>query len=418
MCSGINLAQFNFSIYCFWLKNKKMTSSYQKQISSLTSTDIIASNDDIIMEILLRLPAKTLLNCKSVSRRWLNLISDPQFVLRHFHQNSQLVSGFILAYVMFCNKPPTHIYVSLDENQDSAQVLAVNLSFDPAGSIMISQSCNGLLLCHRQHGSSYYIFNPATSRFSVLPEPFEAFGHHERRHCYRRTISFFALAYDPTISPFYQAVCVQHFNTSCNIQIYSSETQGWRGVRNLDFGSFSVKFRHGVFWKGGIHWINTDDGNSFRFDIEQERLQAMPRPPLPEHWNSYNFRHFMECQGHLFFIDFECPEYIIYEMEEDCSKWTVKHHLDINLIVSAFPDVKTVKKNSSNSLLELEKLISLVSVVEVKNLGLSLVMYIPGRFISYRFKDDTFKTLRDVMLYEMRFQWYHIFNYMETLSSV
>ena len=73
---------------------------------------------------------------------------------------------------------------------------------------------------------------------------------------------------------------------------------------------------------------------------------------IPEDWNSNNFRHFMECQGHLFFINFDSPEYIIYEMEKDCSKWTVKHRLDINLIVSAFPDMTKIKENSSNSLLE------------------------------------------------------------------
>ena len=90
-------------------------------------------------------------------------------------------------------------------------------------------------------------------------------------------------------------------------------------TKNHDFGSFSIQFRHGVFWNGGIHWINPYDGNSSRFDIEQETLQAMPRPPLPEDWNSNNFRHFMESQGHMFFIDFNSSDYIIYQMEKDCS---------------------------------------------------------------------------------------------------
>lgn len=380
----------------------------------MSSIDIVAGNDDIMMEILLRFPAKALLKFKSVSKRWFYLISDPNFVLRHFRQNSQLVSGFFLAYDMFTHLPPTYIYVSLDENENSTRGLALNLSFDPSapvGSIMISQSCNGLLLCVRdiqryRSPCRYYIYNPATSRYSVLHEPL--------RH-YETSINRLTLAYDPTMSPFYQVVCVRFFHTGSNIiQIYSSETHSWRDARVIDFGSFSIKFRHGVFWKGGIHWINTDDGNSIRFDIEQETLQEMARPPLPEHWDSKNFRHFMECQGHLYFIDFEYPEYIIYEMEKDHSKWTVKHRLDINLIVSAFPDMTTVKTIRSNSLLGLEGLISLVSVVEVKNAGLSLVMFIPGRFLSYRFEDSTFKTLRDVTLHEMRFQWYHTFNFMET----
>lgn len=308
----------------------------------------------------------------------------------------------------------------MDENETSNRGQAFNLSFDPCApsSIRISQSCNGLLLCYSQWKGSpppcrYYVFNPATSRFSVLPEPFGQ----------KASSYFFTLAYDPTISPFYQVVYVRFFyNKGCNIQIYSSETQTWRNARNPDPGSFSITIGHEVFWKGGVHWINIFDGNSFRFDIDQETLQAMPRLPLAAgDWNYYNFRHFLECQGHLYLICFECPEYIVYEMEEDFSKWTVKHRLDINLIVTEFPaDMTKTQEISSNSPLDLENFISLVSIIEVKNEGPSLVVYIPGRFIYFRFKDNTFKTIGNVMFNTFRRNciWYHALNYMETLSYV
>ncbi|XP_021289779.1 F-box protein At5g07610-like [Herrania umbratica] len=335
-----------------------MTSSYQKQTSSssLSSTDFIASNDDVITEILLRLPAKSVLKFKLVSRRWLYLISDPNFVVRHRRKNAKTVSGFILACVLFFKMPPNYLYVALDVNENSTPGRAVGLSFDPyaRGSVMISQSCNGFLLCDRQrHGSPApymdYIFNPAANRFSILPEP---------------------------------------------------KLGGMLGIKI-------------------VHWISIHGGNSRRLDIKQETLQAMPRPPLPEDWNSINFRHFVESQGHLFFIDFDSPEYIIYEMEKDCSNWFVKDRLDINLIVSAFPDMTEDTEDSPNSLLELDYCIPLVSRVDIKNEGPSLVMYIPGKFISYGFKDNTFKTLRHPMFRDsMRFRWYHTFNYMETLSYV
>ncbi|OMO82451.1 hypothetical protein CCACVL1_11948, partial [Corchorus capsularis] len=289
----------------------------------MSSADVIGSNDDIITEILLHLPAKSLVKFKLVSRKWLSLISDPNFVLRHCRQSPKTVSGFILAIVEpFDFKcPPTYMYMSLYENKNqnqnsnSVQSRANFPSFDPSapGAIMISQSCNGLLLCYSQRYGSpapcvYYVFNPATNKFSILPEP----------------------------------ICHEY-----------SE----------------------IILQG----------------------QAMPRPPLPENWNSDNFRHFMECQGHLLFIDFDSPEYVIYEMENDCSKWFVKYRLDINLIVTAFPDemINDKENNSSISLLELEEFISPVSLVEVENEGSLLVMYIPGRFIAYRFKDNTFKTIRE-----------------------
>ncbi|OMO82450.1 hypothetical protein CCACVL1_11947 [Corchorus capsularis] len=393
----------------------------------MSSADVIGGNDDIIMEILLHLPAKSLIKFKLVSRKWLNLISDPNFVLRHYRQSPKTVSAIILSCFMPLDfeAPQTYMYVSLDENQNqnSIQSRADFFSFDPSapGSIMISQSCNGLLLCYSENyglpTGTYYIFNPVTNKFSIIPEPI----------CHGNSmINYFSLAYEPTISPFYQVVCLQFYNSSCESLVYSSETETWKDSKNQELEFFSADFHDGVYWNGGIHWLLTSDGTSFRFDIQQETILKvpMPRPPLAENWNPHNLRHFMECQGHLFLIDFDCPEYVIYEMENDRSKWLVKHRLDINLIVTAFPDRLDInlirnRGNSCNSVLELEKLISPVSLVEVENEGPSLVMYIPGRFISYGFKDNTFKTIGEAKFYESRLgKWYHTFNYMETLSYV
>ncbi|OMO68478.1 hypothetical protein COLO4_29637 [Corchorus olitorius] len=388
----------------------------------MSSAEVIGSNDDIIMEILLHLPVKSLIRFKLVSKNWLSLISNPNFVLLHCRQSPKTVSGFILACFLprSFKCPPMYMHVSLDENQNqnsnSFQSQA-NFHFDPCapGAIIISQSCNGLLLCYsfsRYNSTAcvYYVFNPATNEFSILPEPF----------CNENSINYFSLAYDPTISRFYQVVCLQFSTSSCKIQIYSSKTETWRDAKNQELDYLSANFQHGVYWNGGIHWLFTSDGISFRFDIEQETILHVPRPPLPEDWNPHNLRHFMESQGHLFFINFDSPEYVIYEMEKDCAKWFVKHRLDINLILSAFPDeMDRNRENSSNSVVELEKLISPVSLVEVENEGLLLVMSIPGRFISYRFKDNTFKTIREAGFYfSRRFKWYHTFNYMETLCYV
>ncbi|XVE75905.1 hypothetical protein DITRI_Ditri12bG0129300 [Diplodiscus trichospermus] len=174
---------------------------------------------------------------------------------------------------------------------------------------MISQSCNGLFYIPAK-GTVHLLLAGFT--FSILLPADSPIFFLNRLGIKPLSVP---LAYDPTMSPFYQVVCVQTYKSSCNVQIYSSETQIWRNARNNDFGSFSTKFLHGVFWKGGIQLIDTYDGNFSRFDIEQETLQAMPRPPLPKVRNSNNFRHFMECEGHFFFIDFDFPEYIIYEME-------------------------------------------------------------------------------------------------------
>jgi hypothetical protein len=54
-----------------------MSTSEVKSRSS--SAETIGSNQDILTEILLRMPAKPLLKFKRVSKQWLSSISDPAF---------------------------------------------------------------------------------------------------------------------------------------------------------------------------------------------------------------------------------------------------------------------------------------------------------------------------------------------------
>ncbi|GLT37332.1 hypothetical protein SLA2020_116550 [Shorea laevis] len=103
-----------------------MTSSRGRQISL---ADLVgAANDDLTAKILLRLPAKYAARLKLVSKRWLSLISDRYFILRHSLLNSDALSpriGFILLEINRSN--PRFTFVSLDENKSEKQQQRRNL---------------------------------------------------------------------------------------------------------------------------------------------------------------------------------------------------------------------------------------------------------------------------------------------------
>ena len=68
-----------------------------QSFDSYTSAEIIAGNNDLISEILLRLPPKPLLQFRSVSKAWYSLISSPRFHHRHTHLSSNpQISGVFL----------------------------------------------------------------------------------------------------------------------------------------------------------------------------------------------------------------------------------------------------------------------------------------------------------------------------------
>ena len=140
-----------------------------QSFDSYTSAEIIAGNNDLISEILLRLPPKPLLRFRSVSKAWYSLISSPWFHHRHTHLSSNpQISG------VFLRKSPADLqFLSLtSENPSPSPFKFLNFIQDPSG-IKILQSCNGLLLCSSFSkigvARNYYVYNPTTQRFSTVP---------------------------------------------------------------------------------------------------------------------------------------------------------------------------------------------------------------------------------------------------------
>ncbi|CAN6168463.1 unnamed protein product [Urochloa humidicola] len=133
--------------------------------------------DDVIVDILSRLPAKSLFRCTCVSKSWDALVSDPDrrhmfvhsaswpsFFFWRYH-NDVVIPGFITA-----------------EGDDGLPLVDSALYFLPAsicGEITPLDSCNGLLLlrCSPSAGSTvpprpafYVVCNPATEEW-YLPCP-------------------------------------------------------------------------------------------------------------------------------------------------------------------------------------------------------------------------------------------------------
>ncbi|GFS33686.1 hypothetical protein Acr_00g0030040 [Actinidia rufa] len=138
----------------------------------------------IVLEILLRLPLKTLLNCRLVCKEWLSLISDPQFANFHLSR-SQVVRSFRR---VFKNRETGK---RIFEDTVEAEICALgeglwrriervptsirNLSFNAFlnGSIHWLSFGNG----RPEYGSPFrdfiYCFDFGTERFQTVPGPSE-----------------------------------------------------------------------------------------------------------------------------------------------------------------------------------------------------------------------------------------------------
>ncbi|KAH0727717.1 F-box protein At5g07610-like [Solanum tuberosum] len=293
-----------------------------------SSARIVDSIDDLLIEILLRVPIRSLLCFKTVSKRWLSIITNPQFsILCHLNPNPAI--GLLLpsAYSLPIN--PQFDYVHFDKKNPLKPPFK-NLKFIKNSSgISVLQSCNGLILCSnspsRLAKANYYVCNPTTKHYTTLPKSV--------LETENSKIHGISLAFDPLKSPHYKVVCVRDSVSSpqhYQIEIYSSQTGPWRLSGDDPFIA-DVNFSKGVYWNGSIHWISTI-GNltSLCYNLDFESLGVMPMPSLPDD-QSTTITYFGESCDHLHLIkfSFSTVRFDVYEMKRDYSEWFVKYKVDL-----------------------------------------------------------------------------------------
>ncbi|KAL6893680.1 hypothetical protein ACP4OV_007778 [Aristida adscensionis] len=158
--------------------------------------------DDLILEILPRLPAKSLCRFKCVSPAWRDLISDPV----HRKKLPQTLAGFF--YHTFSRLSPGHARHFTNVSGRGAPLINPTLSFLRGhGDVVVDDSCNGLLLCHRRATGApyrYVVCNPATEEWVALPVT-------SQRGVFRNA----RLGFDPAIS--------RHFHVFEFLEMYPWE---------------------------------------------------------------------------------------------------------------------------------------------------------------------------------------------------
>ncbi|XP_015873354.3 F-box protein At5g07610 [Ziziphus jujuba] len=352
------------------------TSCYQ---TPSLSAQVVANNDDLLTQILVRLPINSLLTVKSVSKHWLSLISDPQFC-RHLCRSSPLCNpscGLLLLNPRLSNPDPVYELVNVNQTSSNLSgpvqsripnnpLLRLSFATDPMGGIKILQSCNGLFLCStsprpqklkkyyayhttikEESKKMYYVYNPTTKHYTILPEL-------PVRSGAPRTVLGLTLAFDPSKSPHYKVVCVRcreriHIHRQLDIEIYSSEMRSWRLSSSSPFftsvPTYNLQLNGGVYWNGAVHWINSwGSTGALCFHMDEERLSEMPLPPLPEDWQDWNEKdlgYFGVSGDHLHLVgiyDSPSTHINVYEMERDYSGWSVRFRVDLAQVLAAFSD--------------------------------------------------------------------------------
>ncbi|KAF7105793.1 hypothetical protein CFC21_106568 [Triticum aestivum] len=184
--------------------------------------------DDLILEILSRLPARSLHRFKCVSVRWRDLIADPA----NRKKLPQTLAGFL--YTTYSNNARRHNFAGV--SGDGATPFNPCLPYLQRGEykdIAQVDACNGLLLCRcynnkvTPRAEDYFRFvvcNPATGWWVELPpQP-------QTQDPANRNNHVAGLAFDPAVSSHFHVLCFEQTSPGLHItgvNIYSLRTGDW-----------------------------------------------------------------------------------------------------------------------------------------------------------------------------------------------
>ncbi|QHN97934.1 hypothetical protein HN51_045633 [Arachis hypogaea] len=288
--------------------------------------------EETIMEILLRLPARTLASLRSVCTSWRNLISAPDFTFNHLRRSCLLDPTLTIAYRngLSCGSISLlSVHSILDNASEPTQVDY----FREQRSYEIIGSCNGLL-CLADEDAYHYmhaiLWNPCTGFTFEPPEisgevRFCGFGYDYLSDSYK----IFATTWKQGPSDF-------EFST----RIYTfGPTSSWRKIDDIplalcgfpsDHPRFAINRKGEFFRSSRLCTLNWSVKHVvLYFDLDKESYGHFPLPDSEidlDHNFPRGCTHLCVLRNCLSFCyqDRRTRQWIVWQMKEygDAQSWT------------------------------------------------------------------------------------------------
>ncbi|WJX66377.1 hypothetical protein P8452_50939 [Trifolium repens] len=212
--------------------------------------------EDLMIEILSRLPVKSLLRFRCISKSLNSLISNPIFVKLHL-QRSQKNINLLLRFTYYLR---TFSLV----NKYSLSTIVEDFDFgSDFKKFKVVGSCNGLVCLVAE-----YSFNRSSTRYLVClwnpstnSKSYKACSVHSKNTF--RSFPMFGFGYD-SLSDSYKVIIV-HFKNYKNyvsikskVNVYDKRHNCWRNIQN--FPGFNIHMENpGIYLNGTINWLAISD---------------------------------------------------------------------------------------------------------------------------------------------------------------
>ncbi|XP_058007992.1 F-box protein CPR1-like [Hevea brasiliensis] len=287
----------------------------------------------LLTEILSRLPVKSLLKCRCVSKSWYSLITNPSFIAHHLEKTAPRNSGLLIFRYSTTAELDTEsdnerYFLYPDEGFPENPVEELDCPFKGVKRFVnILGSCNGVFcLSDNVGGINTYraaLWNPSVRKIVKIHFPKV---NYTSEGPFIHSLGF---GFDSTTDDYKLVRVVYLKDSTLNynefpplVEIYSLRSRGWRKVDN----NLKYVMREGstsAFLNGACHWVATkEDGISeviVSFALGEEVFGEMEVPDCLV--NKYIFMDIAVFDGSLLLVPF-----MKFTTERCFSVWMIKKY--------------------------------------------------------------------------------------------
>ncbi|KAF6156602.1 hypothetical protein GIB67_014581 [Kingdonia uniflora] len=250
--------------------------------------------EEVILQILARLPIKPLFRFKCVCKLWYKLPSSKYFIQLYnkiSSQNPMVIVEVVKSFYARCS------YICVDRLRGVSEFSLDFLN----DRVKLRASCNGLLCCASVPNKGvYYVCNPMTREYKLLPRtrerPMTRFHPDDEATLVGLGFNLSTQKFNVVLAGFYRPFGRRPLDSFICL-VFDSESNSWR----RSISSRTEEFTHmnknqAVFANGCIHWLTYSCLYILALDLENEvwKKIALPKEVAS---GSGNRVHLLELDG-------------------------------------------------------------------------------------------------------------------------
>ncbi|XP_055826421.1 F-box/kelch-repeat protein At3g23880-like [Solanum dulcamara] len=307
---------------------------------------------EIIISILLLLPAKELIKFLVTCKSWYALIKSQEFIKKHHETSTVTGENHILYTHIETNSEKTFALLNHKTFHYESD-LRVSFDLPDALNSIIVSSVNGLIcLADINRFGHTYLTNPSINKYLILPpssiysdeselqfrQMCTGFGYHERTNDFK-VVRIGFIDHDWLIEDYYEEPITppRAYDFECRAEIFSLNTKVWK---TLNLSPNFCYNRHdifsGVVVNECLHWkaikSNTYEDKMviLSFHMGDGIFHDIECPIFSDEERINRFKCFGEFKGKLGFFTY-CPIECWYGPgEQPCHLWTMEEYGVIN----------------------------------------------------------------------------------------